>query len=604
MKSHMQLLHVLLNELGSRCCTSTSLDLKTIEARFKHEGESFLTITLPDFCKDFEKALDRGKVESTDFVGYSKSGRLPKFLSGFTTLVFDTCSGTLLDEPDVDAIQAVRQITLLHKKVNLPCSDARKGAAIEKFIQCEKELRASDNTLEHSEMEAFGSVARMLFGDSVFPSVDRKVYEGDIIPKHGPGSTADRISGNRKFRQTEWTCRLERLFHASEYIYPSWSHYLSRDSTPLPVQFLEPGAERPVRVITVPKTLKTPRIIAIEPTCMQYMQQAMLEAILHSFYRDDILSKLVGFDDQEPNRQMASKGSSDGSLATLDLSEASDRVSNQLVRKMVAPWLWLSEAIDATRSRKADVPGYGVLRLAKFASMGSALCFPMEAFVFLTIVFVGIQKDLTVPLSRKLIFNEYLGRVRIFGDDIVIPKEHVQSVVATLQDFGLVVNVNKSFWTGKFRESCGEEYYDGQDVGVVKLTEVLPTSRKHVREIVAAVSFRNLLYKRGLWETAAFIDKLLSRLIPFPTVLDTSPALGRHSFMFYEEQRECPNLQRPLVRAYTVNAQSPSDPLDGYAALLKFFLKRGDEPIADRDHLKRAGRPRAVNIKLGWVPPY
>lgn len=605
MKSHMQLLRVVLSELGTRCCTSTILDLKKIEKRVNDEGLSFLTITLPDFCRDFERCLDRGKVTHADFAGYAKSGYLPKLFSGFTGLIFDPASGTLLDAPSIDAIHAVRQLTRLFSKVNLPCSDVRVDAAIRKFIECEKEVRAYDETRDYQDYDNFGNLSRMLFGDSVFSAMDREIYHGAVVPKHGPGSTADRLSGNRKFYQTEWTERLERVFHASEYLFPSWSHYLERDSTPLPITFLEPGAERPVRIVTVPKTLKTPRIIAIEPTCMQYMQQALLETFLDNFNRDRLLSSLIGFDDQVPNQELARLGSLKGDTATLDLSEASDRVSNQLVRKMVAPWLWLAEAIDATRSRKADVPGVGVIRLAKYASMGSALCFPIEALVFTTLVFLGIQKDLGVPLTRKIINDNFVGRVRIFGDDIIVPKEHVRSVVATLQDFGLVVNVNKSFWTGKFRESCGKEFFDGHDVSIVKVKEDLPTSRKHVEEIISTVSLRNLFYEHGMWETARFLDKWMERLIPFPTVLKTSPALGRHSYWSFDStQFECPNLQRPLVKAFVVTGDPPPSKVEGYQALLKYFLKRGEDPFEDEKHLERAGRPKRVNIKLGKVPPY
>jgi len=603
MKSHMLLLRLVLNDLGTRCCTSTSRDFNTISARVEDEGLSFLTITLPDFGKEFEKTLDQGRVSSTDFVGYSKSGCLPKLFSGFTSLVFDTRSGVILDEPNIEAIRSIRQITLMFGKVNLPCSDARVEAAISRFIKCEKEVRTYDQHLTHPEMEAFGSIGWMLFGD-VFSDMDRKIYNGELIPKHGPGSTADRLLGNGKYYQTEWTERLERVFYSSEHIFPSWSHYLDRDSTPLPITFLEPGAERPVRVVTVPKTLKTPRIIAIEPTCMQYMQQAVNEALMESFGRDRLLTKLIGFRAQEPNQDLARKGSLDGSLATLDLSEASDRVSNQLVRKLVAPWLWFSEALDATRSRKADVPGHGVIRLAKFASMGSALCFPIEAFVFTTLVFLGIQKDLSTPLTRKIIFDDFVGRVRIYGDDLIVPAEHVHSVMATLQDFGLVVNANKSFWTGKFRESCGKEYFAGNDVSIVKVREMLPTKRTHVREIVSTVSLRNQLLEASLFEAVDMLDELLQKLIPLPKVLPTSPALGRHTLDgSYDTAKMCPNLHVPLVRAYVDEGRPPIDPIDGPAALLKYHLKRGDKPFEEW-HLERAGRPKRVNIKLRWVKPY
>lgn len=89
MKSHVVLLRQLLAEASSRCCTSTNHDLEKIMARIKDEGLSFLTITLPQFAKDFEKSLDQGVVDSTVFVGYSKTGCLPKLFSGFTSQVFD-----------------------------------------------------------------------------------------------------------------------------------------------------------------------------------------------------------------------------------------------------------------------------------------------------------------------------------------------------------------------------------------------------------------------------------------------------------------------------------------------------------------------------------
>jgi hypothetical protein len=600
MKSHLLLMRIVLETMGTRCCASTTRDLKTITSRCESEGLSFLTITLPNFCKEFERALDEGMVFQSNFAGYAKKGCLPKFLSGFTEQVFHNASGRLLDEPSIEAIQAVRQITRLFSKLNLECSDARKSAAIDKFVECEKQLRVSDASLAHSDMERFRKMSRLLFGDQILSKLDRKIWSEGITPKHGPGSTADKLSGNEKWNQREWTERLEQIFPYQEFLFPNILHYLEDQDTVL----LEPGAERPVRVITVPKTLKTPRIIAIEPTCMQYMQQGIMQPLVDLIQRDDFLGQVIGFNDQDPNREMARLGSLTGSLATLDLSEASDRVSNQLVRNMVAPYVWLATSIDATRSRKADVPGHGVIRLAKFASMGSALCFPIEAMVFTTIVFLGIQQGFNRPLNRKELCEEFAGKVRIFGDDIVVPTEYARSVVMELEAFGFLVNRDKSFWTGKFRESCGKEYFNGHDVSVVKAKEALPTSRRHVKEIISSVSLRNLFYMNGDWDICKELDPLLKRVIPFPTVKPESPALGRHTLLEYETRKVCKFLHRPLVKAYVVHSRLPSSELEGPGALLKWFLKEGDLPFADPRHLERAGRPDAVDIKLRWVCPY
>jgi hypothetical protein len=437
-----------------------------------------------------------------------------------------------------------------------------------------------------------------LFGQ-FFANVDLAIYRGAVLPRHGPGHTADRLKGNRKYEQKEWTQRLEKIFPASEFLLPSYDRVeeaLSR------ITFLEPGAERPVRVITVPKTLKTPRIIAIEPTCMQYAQQGILEVLVHELSKDNLLRSYMGFDDQTPNQVLAREGSISGDLATLDLSEASDRVSNQLVRRLIGNHRWLAEAVDATRSRKADVPGYGVIRLAKFASMGSALCFPFEAMVFLTCCFIGVEKALNRPLAKTDI-SRYLGRVRVYGDDIIVPTDMVSLVVSSLETFGFKVNLSKSFWTGKFRESCGKEYYDGHDVSVVKVRTMLPTRRADARALVSTVATRNLFYENLLWGIARHLDRHLEKFIKLPRVLPTSPSLGLRSYLGYDIHRMDEVLHAPLVKGYAVVPKIPKSPLDGNGALLKFFLKRGVEP-QEEGHLKRSGRPTSVDIRRRWIRPF
>jgi len=204
--------------------------------------------------------------------------------------------------------------------------------------------------------------------------------------------------------------------------------------------------------------------------------------------------------DQTPNQRLAREGSLTGALATLDLSEASDRVSNQLVRTMLEDYPHLHWAVDASRSRKADVPGHGVIRLAKFASMGSALCFPFEAMVFLTLIFLGIERESSTLLTRRKL-ERYVGKVRVYGDDIICPVDSVDSVVSVLTLFGAKVNTGKSFWTGRFRESCGKEYYAGEDISIVRVRREFPTSPKDAARVMSIISLRNQFYKTGLWAT-------------------------------------------------------------------------------------------------------
>jgi hypothetical protein len=471
--------------------------------------------------------------------------------------------------------------------------------------------------LDQQYIADFKRIAHLLYGD-LFAKVDRDIYWGRLKPKHGPGAVADRLTSNGKYNQRTWPARLQPDFPAEEFLIPNPSFKGDLDHE---LTFLEPGAEMPVRVITVPKTLKTPRIIAIEPTAMQYAQQALLQSLLSAFREDGFLSRIIGFDDQEPNRSMASQGSLSGDLATLDMSEASDRVSFQHVRYLIEDYPHLLRAVDGCRSRKADVPGHGVIRLAKYASMGSALCFPFEAMVFMTVIFMGIERELNVPLSERKDVKPYAQQVRVFGDDIIVPKDYVLSVVDMLETFGFVVNVSKSFWTGRFRESCGKEFYDGVDVSIVKVRQELPTRRQDASGIISAVSLRNQLYWAGLWRAAGWMDDYLGKLlIHFPTVAPTSPLLGRESCLGYQFQTLHPTRHSPLTKGYYVTAKAPRDPLDGPGALLKCLLRYPwdgfglpkrhvqrtlvDAANIDDEHLERSGRPERVSIKLGRLQPF
>jgi len=611
MKSLMSFMQLVLEDMGTWCHTSTTRDFKTIAGRFEHEGLSFLTISLSNFGSDFEKSLDQGFVGHDQFAGFSRTGGLPRFLGGFLDSVFDRGTGQLLQHPSVTSIHAIRQLTLMFAKIKLDCTPVRTRRAIDRYMECELDVRNADARLDPDRIQRYSRISSLLFAD-VFSSVDREVYDGDIIAKHGPGATADRLRGNAKWEQREWTERLEQVFPHGEHLVSSWRYFQDLAD----VHIHEPGTERPVRVITVPKTLKSPRIIAIEPTCMQYMQQGLMGAFRKAVEADDIASGFVGSASQVPNQHLAEEGSRNGALATLDLREASDRVSNQHVRIMLRNHRHLNDAVDSSRSRKADVPGHGVIRLAKFASMGSALTFEMEAMVFCAIIFVAIERELNCQLTPRKI-RSFLGQVRVYGDDIIVPVRFVPAVISELEAFGLQISESKSFWNGKFRESCGKEYYDGHDVSIVKMRRPFPTHRKDVPEIVSTLELRNHLYFSGLWKTARYLDEMLGRLIPLPVVLQTSQVLGRHSFLGYQATRSCDELFRPLVKGWTLRPRIPASKLEDSGALLKCLvlaeLSQDEDtwdalisnlPTADDRHLERSGRPSTVDTKLRWATPY
>ncbi len=573
----------------------TSMDLKTVHVRTEHEGMSFLTISLSNFRSHFELSLDRGSWQP-GLTAFGNQSGLPKFLRGFLLLVFNT-DGTLLDEPNVFAIRDVRQLTGLANKVELPTTEARNLRAVQGFIKCENDLTDwEDSVLPSMDLSLFDRTVTALFGE-LFSRVDHLVYHRELLPKHGPGATADRLKANQKWMQKVWPARLQEYFPYEEMLFPNHGWYQSYQD----IQIVEPGAELPVKVTLVPKTLKTPRIIAIEPTAMQYAQQALLHAFDSEIEGNPYLRNFLSSRSQVPNQRFARQGSLYSDLATLDLSEASDRVSNALVLRMLKNHPHLRGAVQACRTTTAELPIVGgVMPLRKFASMGSALCFPFESMLFTVLIHLGVMSAQGSTNPRSAI-TTLRGRARTFGDDIICPVEYAQSVTDTLEAYALKVNHSKSFWTGKFRESCGKDYYSGFDVSYVKLRAMFPRNRSDVDGLVSTVSFRNQLHAAGFDKSVEFLDRLIKGLIPFPDGPVDSQGLVAHTHGVVTPHGFDVNLHIPVIRAMVVKDQIPVSRLGEHGALMKHFLKRGVSPNPSRDHLERAGRSVAKRIRPRWI---
>lgn len=607
-KSLMSLMQAVLADAGTLCSVDTSRDLTSIARRYEHEGDSFFGITLADFGKAFERSLELGQIDNTAFSSFKKVRGLPAFLQGFLCLVFDRFSGTILVNPDPNAVYAIRQITLMWAKMASECSDERNRKAILSYHQCESDVKSFTKQYRYNvtARASFRRMARLLFGD-LFWTLDRDIRDGYLIPKHGPGKTADKRVGNQKWNPTTWSSRIEKVFPMDSHLIPNAGLWQSLAD----VDVREPGQEDPVRVTLVPKTMKTPRIIAMEPTHVMFVQKAIQTRWYELVDNGTVVSSMFhgfGFDDhsredhQVKNRILAQSGSSTRNLATLDLSEASDRVSITVVSDLLAGFPDLREAVFASRSTTARTPK-GVVRLWKFASMGSALCFPVEAAVFLTVIFLAIQSELDRPLSH-IDLRRLKGKVRVYGDDIIVPVEFATPVAEYLEAFGFKVNRSKSFWNGYFRESCGGDYFAGDDVSIIRLRSAIPSNRQDVHEIVSFVSFRNLMFKSGNWATARYCDRVIKRILRhYPAVADTSPALGRSSYLGYDTEWVDEHLHSPRVRAWMVRAPLPDNSVDGVAALSKILFTDSVEPMSV-DHLEHSGRPKCVAISLGGSQPF
>lgn len=591
MKSLVRLLESALADASVWCDTDTRRDIDFISRRVEHEGLSFLTITLPKFCKDFERSLDSAQIADGAFLGFKKSRRnspLPAFLQGLTQRVFDRESGRLVSAPCVNAIFFVRQLTLMCKKVKVSCSPEREANAFAQYVKTDDEVRLwrPDKTLV-----GLSSVFDILFGE-VLSKLDSLCSGFGLKGRHGPGAVFERVLPNQKYVFRQWPHRLNRSFPMEEFAIVNYSFREELEN----VDVLDSAAETPVRVVSVPKTLSSPRIIAIEPIAMQYAQQSIMRELVPALERGRTRGHLC-FTDQGVNQRLALDGSSSCRLATLDLSEASDRVPAKLVWALLSPWPCFRNAVFDCRSTRALLPDGSIRVIRKFASMGSALCFPIEAMVFHAISTFGQLRDSRV--SRRTVL-EAASSTYTYGDDIIVPVSKVLDVVDTLESFNLKVNRSKSFWTGKFRESCGVDAYDGVPITPAYLRELLD-DMTDASTLSSCVAFANQLYKKGLWHTARFMRSLLPKL---PHVHDEAPILGYHSFQrLMSFQRWNATLHRWETRGLSVAVRRVADHLDGHAALLKCLANPSGEEVS-RDHLETSVRRGGVRIKRHWATPY
>lgn len=269
-----------------------------------------------------------------------------------------------------------------------------------------------------------------------------------LVPKFGPGSTfsdrgrlttvPDKISHQ--------PCSTRGCSDLWPFVYrTAWGRALLSDplgSSPVIV--------RGNRFTTVPKDSQKDRGICIEPSINVALQLSVGSFISQRLSRNN-LDIQTG---QGRHRDWAAWASFTGNYATLDLSNASDTISYELVRYLL-PNEWFS-LLDTLRSPSTLLDGRWV-HLEKFSSMGNGFTFELETLIFAAICFSAGCSD-----------NDF----SVYGDDMIVPTTHADSVQALLSCCGFSVNSRKTFTEGPFRESCGGDFFNGVSVRAHFLKEI------------------------------------------------------------------------------------------------------------------------------------
>lgn len=609
-----------------------SKDLESIHRLSKAAGLKFFASHLPAVCKRLDKALDNGQFEITGlpFTKRERNRVTPVLFRCLWRAIFDE-RGSLHVEPNIEAILFLRQLLLLGKKVAVMADDVACEKAVAKFTDIERLLsprpkgwdgediamgnpvsscevhedpvylercsRSSNPERALSLLHKFSMVARLVC-----------VELGDFSPydqrcKHGPGAIAEVPGSVEKYSEMlrHWDWGLDDVFPFEDFAFAnhsSWATYCEQVGEDLPVD--EPEVETPwSRLIAVPKTIDKPRLIAAEPVANQFCQQNIWR-FFQRRVRASWLSGFITFDDQERNQDLA-RWSSAGLVecATVDLSDASDRLTCRLVAGAFNHAPRLLKALRAVRTRHCKLPNGVILPLRKYATMGSAVTFPLETLVFLCAALAAcLQADGQECTKANLSF--YRGDVAVFGDDIVVPKCSLVDLIELLELLELEVNTEKTYsGIGRFRESCGVDAFRGTAVTPVywrSFNDGRPGS------VVSTVDIHNNFYHRGYTWVASYLASTLDRC-EASHVPAGSGVFGLHTRIAFDPKtlvkvRWNRALQRVELRMPSIKAKANIVPYEDDRALFQYFL---EQPSPLTNWTNGFVHRSRVKMRLQWV---
>lgn len=473
---------------------SLTKDYLWIEKLVNTRGASFIMIDMPEAGKVVDQAFQEGRLWAAllpETFGKIVNHRR-EFLSGLMSKVFDD-DGFLLKPTDTKAVNLLRQVLYLAKKVERDCSDAAILAEVEEFAKIDIGLRSASldwlsDTLVFPERrlhlrDGFRGCGD-LFSDrdripvrllshiqtvadiiiSRYPAVDWRTFE----PRHGPGAVADGGRAVDKYRFPNWPAKLENTFSFSYFGQPREDLHLAESD------YIPSTHEPPVRLFAVPKTLKGPRMIASEPMAHMYLQLGAMR-----WFRDNMPRPLrisIDFKSQSHSRDYCLEASrSYNQIATVDLSAASDRLSCWVVERVFRSNPTILTALHACRTRwlyNATAVGEPFfMKLKKYAPMGNGTTFPVQSIVYAIVAIACTLYEMNTKVSYQSICR-VARHIRVFGDDIIMPSSAVASLVTALTHLELKVNRKKTFTVGPFRESCGMDAFDGVDVTPIKVRDL------------------------------------------------------------------------------------------------------------------------------------
>ena len=447
-------------------------DIIVFKMRVANEGLPFLTVALPELGR----ALDAWHATYTwpDCPSFRKDEQ------GYPLFLGKAIEAAI--EGNSVAVDCVRQLSYVFYKLEVPHDESSISLFLEAFIENDKRL--ADIDFDNSDSVWIAPHPFAGVGHSINFATTREIVNEmaslikrvlcntdprDIRPCHGTGATACHTPNHKKWATIRYYEKLDQVYDYATLFFYNPTHLADEMDSLESSQTCEPKA----RVCLVPKDSRGPRVISCEPAPLMFAQQGIMRKLYDTLETNHLTRGQINFIDQGVNRRLAHQASIDDKMATLDLKDASDKVSLELIRR-VFPADWV-ECLEACRSEETALPNGVVIKLNKFAPMGSACCFPVEALVFWACA-KATTRILTARLYGRRMNSPMTGiagrDVYVYGDDIICDSRFAPAIMVGLEAVGLSVNRTKSYVAGPFRESCGGDYHNGYDVTPVRVRHV------------------------------------------------------------------------------------------------------------------------------------
>lgn len=549
-------------------------------------GLTFLLSDLPKIGKDYDSALSSGVFPIEKYESGIKGVTFRYLLSD----TFDLTTGEL-HTCDPNVVFFTRQLLYLFKDLEIDCPVENIHKTVQKFIDVERELREPSGSW-HSDVlsqKRFRFMddpvlvdshprSRKLWGivDLVFSRLipTKEIDVLTLRPKHGPGAVADMKSGGDKYSFPHWPSKLDATFPWCAFAQHREDFHITEEVTStLSVE------EPPAQLIAVPKSFDAPRLIASEPIAHQFLQQALMSWMRTNLHPSLRIS--IDFLSQEPSREAALAASKNGHLATVDLSSASDRLSCWTVERAFGSNLSILRALHAVRTRRiVDAtnthPELNLL-MKKFAAQGSAVTFPVQTIVYtgLCIAAYLFCENLS-PTARNI--NRAARKVRVYGDDIILPRICVPILTLMLDSLQLKVNAQKTHTDGAFRESCGMDAWRGYDVTPCYLHTIEWDTSPQSQ--VSYLDVSNNAFRKGLWQLAELLDEGVPLVIAKRTLTTRADGDGFRRFTFVPGYRTtgrvrmCQHLHKDMVKLITVSPLLSVKQRGSWQDFYQFLIER------------------------------